>query len=136
MENAVSSGFQFRGFFIEETHIVILGNTFENLELNIQPEGIHYKKDNKFHLKLSISVSDKSRAFDCMLRCRGEFTFNKDGDIIPDFFYQNAPAIVFPYIRAYISTLTNLSTAGYPITLPTLKMDFREQLKGNIQVEE
>lgn len=37
------------------------------------------------------------------------------------FFYTNAPALLFPYIRAYISTLTNLS--GFePINLPTLNM--------------
>ena len=47
------------------------------------------------------------------------------------YFYTNAPAILFPYIRAYISTLTNLS--GYkPINLPTLNLtSLREDLEKN-----
>ena len=53
------------------------------------------------------------------------------------YFYTNAPAILFPYIRAYISTLTNLS--GYkPINLPTLNLtSLREELEKNTtEVEE
>jgi len=134
MENVISSGFQFKGFYIEETHFKIRGNIFEDLQLNIQPEGVHIKSDHKFHLKLIVQINDKENSFECEVICRGEFAFNSDGDIIPEFFYLNAPAIMFPYVRSYISTLTNLSTAGFPVTIPTLRLDFKEQLKDKIKV--
>ena len=38
-----------------------------------------------------------------------------------NYFYINAPAILFPYIRAYITTLTSLSGLK-PIILPTLNL--------------
>jgi preprotein translocase subunit SecB len=87
-------------------------------------------------LRLTVSIKDKEDSFTCQIICRGEFTFKPDGDIIPEYFYINAPAIIFPYVRAYISTLTNLSTAGFSVTIPTLRMDFKEQLKDKIKVEE
>ena len=57
---------------------------------------------------------------------------NKEGlDNLNNLFFVNAPALLFPYIRAYISTLTNLS--GFdPINLPTLNMSgLGEDLKKN-----
>ena len=57
---------------------------------------------------------------------------NKEGlENLGKFFYINAPALLFPYIRAYISTLTNLS--GFePINLPTLNMTrLGDDLKKN-----
>ena len=51
----------------------------------------------------------------------GIFEFDEDLTNKQLFFSQNAPAILFPYIRAYISALTALS--GIPtITLPTLNL--------------
>ena len=41
---------------------------------------------------------------------------------ISNYFFVNAPAILFPYIRAYIATLTTLSGYLKPITLPTLNL--------------
>ncbi|MDY4753237.1 MAG: protein-export chaperone SecB [Prevotella sp.] len=47
----------------------------------------------------------------------------------------NAPAIIFPYIRAYVSTLTSLS--GIPtIIMPTINMEsVGRQLREIIQKE-
>ena len=47
----------------------------------------------------------------------------------------NAPAIIFPYIRAYVSTLTSLS--GIPtIIMPTINMEsVGRQLREKIQKE-
>lgn len=53
----------------------------------------------------------------------GSYLFDSKEDIdnLNKYFYINAPALLFPYIRAYVSTLTNLS--GFePINLPTLNM--------------
>lgn len=51
------------------------------------------------------------------------YSFDRHIDVesLDKLFYVNAPALLFPYIRAYISTLTNLS--GFePVNLPTLNM--------------
>lgn len=67
------------------------------------------------------------------------FSYPKEADVEEyknGYFIFNAPAIVFPYIRAYISSLTALS--GMPtLTLPTLNLtQLGETLKTNIEVKE
>ena len=49
------------------------------------------------------------------------------------FFTMNAPAIIFPYIRGYISMLTSLSGCGN-VLLPTLNLtSLGEKLAQNIK---
>jgi preprotein translocase subunit SecB len=134
MEKAVSSGFQFKNFFIDESYIRISEGAKEDLKLEIQPSGTHFKNTNNFRLILVVSIKDKDGNFECRIVSRGEFVFNNADENLLDYFCLNAPAIIFPYIRAYISTLTNLSTAGHPITLPTMKLSLKETLKSNIVV--
>lgn len=140
MEKGIVSGFQFTGFFIEESHFkVSIGAIIQadvNLDIELGCEGIHYVKDNKFDLIIRVKINDKEGAFECMITSRGKFEIILSDDNISDYFYVNAPAIMFPYIRAYISTLTNLSTSGHSITLPTLKLDLKDTLKANIKIIE
>ena len=42
--------------------------------------------------------------------------------LLDSYIAYNAPAIIFPYVRAYISALTGLSGIS-PIILPTLNME-------------
>jgi preprotein translocase subunit SecB len=136
MEKTKNSEFQFKGFFIDESFIKIKGASFKNIKLNIEPEGIHNKKENKFTLILTVSMNDADGKFESKVISRGEFDIKGDLENLSDYFNTNAPAIVFPYIRAYISTLTNLSTAGHPVTLPTLRMALKDALKENTKIVE
>ena len=55
---------------------------------------------------------------------------------IPDFFYPNSLAIIFPYIRAFVSTLT-LQANVRPIVLPTVNlMGLTDMLRKETTVEE
>ncbi|MGO3805987.1 MAG: protein-export chaperone SecB [Sphingobacterium sp.] len=55
--------------------------------------------------------------------CEGIFEFINVSQFseIPDFFYTNCIAILFPYLRSYISTVTVQSNIK-PIILPTLNL--------------
>jgi preprotein translocase subunit SecB len=58
-----------------------------------------------------------------------EFESAEDFDQVrDDYFAKNAPAIIFPYIRAYISTLTTQSGL-FTVQLPTLNLS---QLAGSL----
>lgn len=80
-----------------------------------------------------MKIEDKNKAININVQAIGNYLFEKsiELDQIDDFFFINAPALLFPYIRAYISTLTNLS--GFePINLPTLNMTkLGDDLKRN-----
>lgn len=52
-------------------------------------------------------------------------------DEIPTYFYRNAIAIIFPYVRAFISTVTLQSNIP-PVILPTMNLSSLESpLKEN-----
>lgn len=76
-----------------------------------------------FRLILGVHIEDVNRVIVIDVEAIANYYFDKEVDIalLESYFYINAPALLFPYIRAYISTLTNLS--GYkPVNLPTLNL--------------
>ncbi|TKG95208.1 protein export chaperone secb [Puteibacter caeruleilacunae] len=128
------SKFQFKGFKIIRS--VIERNEKERsqkISLGFAPKGFIRKKESNFQLHLGVKIEDENKSFHIEIDAVANYLFeNKEGlDNLGNYFYLNAPALLFPYIRAYISTLTNLS--GFePINLPTLNMTgLGEDLKNN-----
>lgn len=128
------SRFQFKGFKV--TRSVIERNENKpstKLSLGFAPKGLVNKKDRNFQLRLGVKIEDENKSFNIEIDSIANYSFeNKEGlDDLDNLFYVNAPALLFPYIRAYISTLTNLS--GFePINLPTLNMlGLGDDLKKN-----
>ncbi len=128
------SKFQFKGFKIIRSIIERNENEpSKKISLEFAPKGFINKKDSNFQLQLGVKIEDENKSFKIEIEAVSNYSFkNKEGlDNLGQFFYMNAPALLFPYIRAYISTLTNLS--GFePINLPTLNMTgLGEDLKKN-----
>lgn len=73
-----------------------------------------------------MTINDKNDSLKIFLNIEGQFEFDKDltDPVKESFFNVNAPAILFPYVRAYISTLTALSGIN-PIILPTINLSNR-----------
>jgi preprotein translocase subunit SecB len=131
MEN---SKFQFKEFLINRSFIEKKeGNPSANVSLNFSPKGIVNKTDSCFQLQLCVKIEDSDKIINIEIDAVANFYFDKDLEIqqLNNYFYINAPALLFPYIRAYISTLTNLS--GYkPINLPTMNLtSLGKELKDN-----
>ncbi|HOW20287.1 MAG TPA: protein-export chaperone SecB [Tenuifilaceae bacterium] len=131
MEN---SKFQFKGFTIVRS--LIERNDSEpskKLSLGFAPKGVINRNNATFQLHLGVKIEDENKSFNIEIEAVANYTFeNKEGlDNLDQFFYINAPALLFPYVRAYISTLTNLS--GFePINLPTLNLtQLGDDLKKN-----
>ena len=128
------SKFQFKGFTINRSLIERNNNkSSKKLSLGFTPKGFINKEEATFQLHLGIKIEDENKSFKVEIDAIANYTFsNKSGlENLGNFFYINAPALLFPYVRAYISTLTNLS--GFePINLPTLNMTkLGEDLKNN-----
>lgn len=128
------SKFQFKGFSI--VHSLIERSVHEpskKLSLEFTPKGIINREEATFQLQLGVKIVDENKSLNIEITAIANYTFSdKLGlDNLSSFFYINAPALLFPYIRAYISTLTNLS--GFePINLPTLNMTgLGDDLKNN-----
>jgi preprotein translocase subunit SecB len=129
-----NSSFQFKGYKIIDSHIKQNHDNIANeLKLSFIPKGEIDKTQSSFLLTLETTIEDDNNAFTANIKAKATFSFDKDADPehIDNFFYMNAPAILFPYIRAYISTLTTLSGVK-PVTLPTLNLSsLGKDLKDN-----
>jgi preprotein translocase subunit SecB len=128
------SKFQFLGFSIIRSIIERKeGEYSKKINLGFAPKGYINKKDASFRLQLGIKIEDENKSFNIEVEAVANYKFENQVSIdnLNKFFYVNAPALLFPYIRAYISTLTNLS--GFePINLPTLNMTrLGEDLRKN-----
>lgn len=130
------SKFQFKGFKIIRSLIERNENEpSKKISLGFTPDGIINVKDSNFQLNLGVKIEDENKSFKIEIDAVANYSFqNKEGlENLEDLFFVNAPALLFPYLRAYISTLTNLS--GFePINLPTLNMtglgkDLKENTK-------
>lgn len=131
------SKFQFKGYHINKSQIELNENSnLENLKIGFKVSGVIQKKDKLYFLNLSVEINNQEQDLKIYVEATGKFEFDtvdheKD---ISSYFYVNSSAILFPYIRAYISTLTNLS-GNRSITLPTFNLtNLAEDLKLNTKV--
>lgn len=119
-----SAKFQFKEYFIRKSSIEKKeGDVSDEFKISFSPNGIIYKSDSCFRLILGVHIEDVNRVIVIDIEAVANYYFDKEVDFasLESYFYINAPALLFPYIRAYISTLTNLS--GYkPVNLPTLNL--------------
>lgn len=118
---AKKSPFKFNGYLVKHSEINLSEHIPDGKELKIEIEPSGVKDGIDFTLTLSIHLHDEGGLFDLKAEVLGYFTFREEPGGIPDFFTLNAPAILFPYIRAYVSLLTSLSGRG-TVNLPTLNL--------------
>ncbi len=129
------SNFQFLGYKVLKSSIDLNEFTSEEsgLEIGFKTSGTVNKKNLTFDLNLSVFITNSEKTIKIEINTIGNFKFEPVEDIndVSNFFYTNASAILFPYIRAYIGTLTNLSGLK-AINLPTLNLsNLAEDLKQN-----
>lgn len=128
------SKFQFKGYNINKSLIELQENAnLENLKISFKVSGLVQQNEKLFYLNLLVNVNNAEKDLKIEVASTGKFKFETDDKIedISSFFYTNASAILFPYLRAYISTLTNLS-GNRSIILPTMNLtNLAAELKAN-----
>lgn len=126
---------QFINFLVNESHIVFKEPGEQKISIGFLPSGVIFKDLNQFHLELAVNIREEADKFHINLKTTSIFEYPEEADLEVyknSYFIVNAPAIVFPYLRAYISSLTALS--GMPtLNLPTLNLsELGEGLKEKI----
>lgn len=107
--------------------------------ISFKPSGKFKEEEGTYALSFDTIVNCKETdTIIVEVSCIAQFSF-KDKikfEEIPDFFYPNSLAILFPYIRAFVSTLS-LQANSSPIILPTVNlMGLTEELRDNTSVVE
>lgn len=86
------------------------------LKLVFDPSGKYFPKEGKFDLFINFIGHEEGSKRNPIIKmeCIAEFKFplNLAIDEIQPYFYANSIAIVFPYLRAFISTLTMQANSG------------------------
>ena len=109
-----------------------------NFVLDFVPNGIYNETKGIYKLQMffTASISEKNIVV-VSLECNAIFQFRKNTKIenIPPYFYPNSIAVIFPYIRAMVSTLS-LQANVNPIVLPTMNLSsLQETLKKSTSLE-
>lgn len=127
MENNVVippfASFSFNSYIIEECKLKQTGKELsKEMHFEIEPYGELFETERLFVLTLQVAVKDKEENFRADIKIKGRFTYEtSDNKALLDFICANAPAIMFPYIRAYVSSLSSLSGVS-TIIMPTINM--------------
>jgi preprotein translocase subunit SecB len=134
-----ASNIQFLNTIVKESHIVFNRPGNYKIDIRFEPKGVVIKSLNQFILLIKVNIRDIENAFHIEISTESTFTYPENAEIEEykkSLFVTNAPAIVFPYIRAYISSLTALS--GLPVLiLPTLILtEVGKNLSDNISVQD
>ncbi len=127
--------FSFKRYSFTEAHLSLTDIPNEcGISLNFHPTGVFHCNTGIFSLTLDFTASyekEQENVNFAKIVLNADFEFKDITSLgeVPDYFYPNSLAIVFPYIRAFISTLT-LQANVRPIVLPTmnlssLKLEFR-----------
>lgn len=111
-----------------------LDNIFPNatLDLNFAPSGKFDESTRTFILSFAFRATSDGKDI-VSVNCIAEFEFKDEVTFenIPEFFYGNSIAILFPYIRAMVSSIT-LQANVQPMILPTLNLvSLKDHLKAN-----
>jgi len=97
-------------------------NDSMNINLSCLPKVFYpIDNDNFFKIIMDIELKDE-RFFDLSIRAIGNFELDKNinEELRKTFINSNAPAIMFPYIRSFITTLTaNMGNVIGPLFIPT-----------------
>lgn len=106
----------------------------EEIDLGFDTKGVYNNELKSFELIFIVHViNNKNDQPFISIQCKGMFKFSNINsfDEIPDFFYRNSIAILFPYVRAYLSLIT--TQANIPgIILPTMNLSSLEgELRKN-----
>ncbi len=104
------------------------------LNINICPSGIYHQSEGRYVLTFVVEVScDEDKTEVVNVNCMAVFLFSEQMPLeeIPSFFYPNSLAIMFPYVRAFVSTIT-LQANVPPVIIPTLNlMGLTDELRNN-----
>lgn len=125
--------FRLKDYKITQSHFDINPeniSTTDNMAIEIKRENLLNETESLFKLDMSVNMSDEKGNIKIFTKIEGLFEFDSTLDETQknNFFDINAPAILYPIIRAYISSLTSLSGFNH-IILPTI--NFAARLREN-----
>jgi len=130
------AAFSIEKYVFNKVDIDLDNHISKDVSLNFETAGTYLSENSEYELTFSVTTFNEEKTIDkpfLYVQCKGLFKFQNVSNFeeIPDYFYRNCIAILFPYLRAYISVVT--TQANVPgIILPTLNLSSLEaELRKN-----
>jgi preprotein translocase subunit SecB len=128
------AAFSIVNYQFDKVNIDLKHKKSDELNVGFETKGVFENESKTFELIFVVQVKNENEPNPYIsIRCKGLFKFDNIGSFeeIPDFFYRNSIAILFPYVRAYLSLVT--TQANIPgIILPTMNLSNLEgELRNN-----
>ena len=121
--------FRFLNYRINKSVIQIDSDKEISQQLDVEFTQASWINEEQLMYKhtLEVVISNENKSIHIEIAADGGFEFDKELSDTQkaNFFNINAPSILFPYVRAYITALTSLSGIQ-PIILPTLNLSVRK----------
>ena len=124
METAtVNSTFRFSKYIIKESLMNIKDFAVSNeLDIEIDVTPLFDTDKSEDQVSLMVDLRDKNDNFSLHIKMTGYFVSEmEDDNQRKNFICLNAPAILFPYVRTYISSMTSQAGIG-AVILPTINL--------------
>lgn len=130
------AAFQLEKYLFSKVNITLENKTNQEMLVEFNPSGVYNQEQSQYDLKFTFKAFFEEKGIEnpyVLIECIGFFKFEDVQNIedIPPFFYRNAIAILFPYLRAFVS-MVSLQANVAPVVLPTLNLsDLEQPLKDN-----
>jgi preprotein translocase subunit SecB len=121
------AAFSISKYQFDKVNIDLTNYKSKDIKLDFNTNGIYFEEKKEFELQFNVKALNENESPFVQVNCVGTFTFENVNSFeeIPDFFYRNSIAILFPYLRAYVSIVTTQAN-GPGIILPTLNLSSLE----------
>jgi preprotein translocase subunit SecB len=137
MKEGSKAVFNFNSYIIKKFTLNEFPSNESELSIEFDPIGSFLFDPKEFLLQLGFNATFNSEhvpSITAILEAKFKFSNVHSIEEIPEYFYNNSIAIVFPYLRAFITTLTSVAGINPPI-LPTLNLtNLSAQLKVSTKV--
>ncbi|MCG8860077.1 protein-export chaperone SecB [Tenacibaculum finnmarkense] len=110
MEEVQKAAFSFEHFKVPKFSYNENNDNGSKLKLGLEPKGTYNSITGEFTLNLNFISHNEDNLGNFIFELNSIAVFKFNSSIkyndIPEYFYKNAIAIMFPYLRAFTSTLT------------------------------
>lgn len=128
------AAFSLKDYHFDKVRIDLTNLESEELDVRFNTMGIYFEEHKTFQLTFEVYIKESEKEDPFLhIQCNGLFHFKNvtNFEEIPDFFYRNSIAILFPYVRAYVSMVTTQANIK-GIILPTFNLTgIEKELRKN-----
>lgn len=129
MTEVNKTAFSLENYTVSEFYFKAQSSKDAPITVNFVPSGRFFPKTMRYEVTVRVTcgIAGENENF-ISATVIANFLFNTPitKETIPDFFFVNSIAIVFPYIRAFISTLS-LQSGGGLVIIPVLNLSNLEK---------